>query len=279
MYLDLDGTQLQLTSVNGFNVREFNLGYPVPRTVVDNRPNIDGTDDRTRFFGARVVSLSIDLVGDKWALMDQLSPYMLPGARPYLVFDEAAQPRRFRLRASDESKLIQSPTNAQNVFLQWVAPDGVAETVNQSSVNVFASQQVSPGFTFDLDFDLSFPNASPSGRTNVPTLGNARCYPVMQLWGPCTNPQIDNLQDVDELGVTKKLAFSISLSSGQYLEVDTRNRTVLLNGNSNQPRYNTLDFSVSRWWTLAPGNNFVKYFPDSYSGNARAVMLYRCTFL
>ena len=77
----------------------------------------------------------------------------------------------------------------------------------------------------------------------------------------------------------KQLAFNITLSAGQYLEVDTRERTVLLNGNPNQPRYSTLDFSVSEWFTLAPGTNFVKYFPDSFSGNARAVMLYRCTFL
>jgi len=279
MYLELNGSQLDLTSANGFNVREFNLGYPVPRVVSDARPNIDGTDDRTKFFGSRVVSLSVDLVGNKFDLIDELSPYMLPGARPFLVFEDATQPRRFRLRASDESKLIQSPTTAQNVFLQWVVPDGVAETVAQASVDVFASQQVAPGFLFDLDFDLVFPVASPSGRTNVPTVGNARCYPVMQLWGPCTNPKVDNLQDVDENGVTRKLAFNISLSAGQYLEVDTRARTVLLNGNPNQTRYGTLDFSLSSWFALAPGNNFVKYFPDSFSGNARAVMLYRCTFL
>jgi len=163
--------------------------------------------------------------------------------------------------------------------VQWAAPDGVAETNAQSSQTVFASLGLSPGFTFDLSFDLTYPAASPSGRTNVPTVGNARCYPVMQLWGPCTFPRVDNLQDLDESGSPKQLAFNTSLSAGQYLEVDVRNRTVLLNGNANNPRYSTIDFSVSEWWTLAPGNNFVKYFPDSYSGNARAVMLYRCTFL
>jgi hypothetical protein len=279
MRLELGSQTLDLIPANGFFVREFNLGYPVPRTVVDNRPNIDGTDDRTRFFGSRVVSLSVDLIGDKWTLLDQLSPYMIPGARPFLVFDDAAQPRRFRLRAADESKVIQSPTTSQNVFLQWVAPDGVSETVAQAQEVVTASVGVAPGFTFDISFNLNFPPASPSGRVNVFTVGNARCYPVMQLWGPCAFPRIDNLQDVNAAGVPKQLAFDIALSAGQYLEVDTRERTVLLNGNPNQPRYSTLDFAVSEWWTLASGNNFVKYFPDSFSGNARAVMLYRCTFL
>lgn len=279
MYLELNGSTLDLTPENGYNVREFNLGYPRPRTVMDARPTSDGMDDRTAFFGARNVSLSIDLIGNKWDLLDGLSAYMVPNARPYLVFDDATQPRRFRLRAGDQSKIITSPTTSQNVLLQWVAPDGVAETVNQSSQTVFASVGVSPGFTFDLTFDLTFPNASPSGRTNVPTAGNARCYPVMQLWGPCTFPRIDNLQDLSDDGTPKQMAFDVTLSAGQYLEVDVREKTVLLNGNANQPRYSTIDFTVSEWWTLAPGTNFVKYFPDSYGGNARAVMLYRCTFL
>lgn len=279
MFLDLNGDILDLTPANGFFVREFNLGYPVPRVVSDARPNTDGTDDRTRFFGARSIALSVDLIGDKFALLDLLSPYLLPSARPFLVFDDAAQPRRFRLRAADETRAIQSPTISQNVLLQWVAPDGVAETVNQATETVFASVGVSPGFTFDVSFDLSFPTASPSGRTDVETVGNARCYPVMRLFGPCTFPRIDTLQDLDESGQPKQLAFNISLSAGQFLEVDMRERTVLLNGNNNQPRYGTLDFTVSNWWTLAPGTNFVKYFPDSFSGNARAVMLYRCTFL
>jgi hypothetical protein len=223
--------------------------------------------------------LDIDLVGNKFDLLDLLSPYLNPANRPFLVFDDAAQPRRVRLRASEETAVITAPANQQRVLLQWVAQDGAAETLNQAEVNVFASVGVSPGFQFNLTFDLSFPQSGPTGRTNVFAAGNSRCYPVMRLFGPCTFPRVDNLQDLDENGVPKQLAFNITLGTGQFLEVDTRERTVLLGGNVNQPRYGTLDFSVSRWWSLQAGNNFVKYFPDSFSGNARAVMLYRCTFL
>lgn len=279
MQLQLNGDTLDLTPANGYNIRDFNLGFPVVRTVMDGRPNSDGMDDRTRFFGARVVSLDIDLVGDKFDLIDALGPYLNPSSRPFLIFDDAAQPRRVRLRASEETAIITAPTNQQRVLLQWMAPDGVSETVAQQSVIVPASVGVAPGFVFDLVFDLIFPPASPTGRTNVFTVGNARCFPVMRLFGPCTNPTIDNLQDVDESGVPKKLRFIIALSAGQFLEVDTRERTVLLNGNVNQPRYDTLDFATSSWGTLATGNNFVKYEPDSFSGNARAVMLYRSPFL
>lgn len=279
MYLELDGDTLDLTPANGFFIREFDIGFPDVRTVVDNQPWQSGVDDRTEYYGSKMVALNIDLIGDKWSLLDQLAPYLLPSSRPYLVYDDAAQERRVKLRGASRQSVITSPTNEQNILVQWSAPDGVAETNVQSSTTVPASVGIAPGFTFDFGFDLLFPNASPAGRTNVPTVGNARCYPVMQLFGPCTFPRIDNQQDTNAAGVAKQLAFDISLSASQYLEVDVRQRTVLLNGNRNQPRYSTLDFTVSEWWTLASGDNFVRYFPDSFGTNARAVMLYRCTFL
>lgn len=279
MHLDLDGDILQLTPANGFNIRDFNLGFPTVRTVMDNRPNVDGTDDRTRFFGSRVVSVDIDLVGDKWALLDQLAPYLNPNNRPYLVFDDATQTRRIRLRSSEETAIITAPTNIQRVLLQWIAPDGIAEAVTQVSVDVPASIGLQPGFTFNFGFDLLFPTASPAGRTNVQSVGSIRSYPVIQLYGPCRNPRIDNREDPNLIGAPKQLAFNIALSTSQYLEIDTRERTVLFGGNPNQPRYQTLDFTVSEWWSLAAGDNFVKYFPDSFRTGARAVMLFRPAFL
>lgn len=268
---------LELTPVNGFHVRNVDLGFPSPRTVIDDRPLANGTDDRTRFFGERVVTLDLLASGPRQVKVDQLSPFLVPDGRSFLYFD-GPQPRRIRLRGRSRQAAFRLP-NKQEIVVQWDAPDGVAETAFEVSRTVFASVGVSPGFTFDVTFDLAFPAASPSGRTNVPTSGNARCYPVAQLWGPCVFPRIDNLQDVNDEGVPKQLAFDVSLSAGQYLEVDFRERTVLLNGNPAQNRYSTLDFAVSEWWTLGPGTNFVKYFPDSFSGNARAEMLYRCTFL
>lgn len=279
MYLELNGQTLNLTPENGFNIRDLNLGFPVIRSVMDDRPNIDGMDDRTKFFGSRVVSLDIDLVGNKWTLLDQLAPYLNPRNRPFLVYDEAAQERRVRLRSSEETAIITAPTNVQRVLLQWVAPDGISEGVTQASVNVPAAVGVAPGFRFDLTFDIVFPSSSPAGRTNVVSVGNVPSYPVMRLFGPCTNPRIDNSNDPNLSGLPKQLKFNVSLSSAQFLEVDTRERTVLLNGNTNQPRYQTLDFTVSEWWSLSAGDNFVKYFPESFASTARAVMLFRPAFL
>ena len=277
--LERDGVPtLHLTPENGFTVRRVDLGYPAPRTVVDARPLANGTDDRTRFFGERVVSLDILARGERQQKIDELSPFLVPEGRSYLYFPVGNFERRILLRGRSRSAVYNVP-GKQEMLVQWDAPDGTAETALANEVTAFATVGVSPGFLFDLTFDLVFPQTSPAGRTNAFTVGNARCYPVLQLWGPCTFPRIDNLQDRNVFGLPKQLAFDVALSAGQYLEVDLREKTVFLNGNPAQSRYSTLDFAVSEWWSLAPGDNFVKYFPDTFSGNARAVLTYRCTFL
>lgn len=279
MHLELADQQLDLTPENGFNIRDFNLGFPVVRSVMDDRPNIDGMDDRTRFFGSRVVSLDIDLVGDKFTLLDQLAPYLNPANRPFLVFDDAEQTRRIRLRASEETVIITAPTNIQRVLLQWVAPDGAAEGLDEVEVEVPAVVGVEAGFTWDVTFNLTFPTTSPSGRINVESDGNVRTYPVIRLFGPCTNPRIDNASDPDLAGKPKLLKFSQTLSASQFIEVNTRDRTAFLNGNPSLSLVSALDFTVSEYWSLASGDNFVKYFPESFGTGARAVILFRPAFL
>jgi len=281
MYLELNGNTVTLDEANGYLVRQFGIGYPRPRQVVDDRPNADGTDDRTEYFGAKVVSLDVTMQGNKWDKIDELGPFLIPSARPYLYYDDATQPRRIRLRPMDRQLSVVAPTSSQQVMLQWAAPDGVSETATQSVATVLASAEADAGFTFDLSFNIVFPSTSPVGTTVVTTVGNAKCYPVIQLWGPCTNPRIENIDDLDDDGNAKELAFSITLASDEYLEVDIRDRTVLFNGpsSSNVPRYNTLDFATAQWWTLQAGQNRIRYFPQSYSGAARAVLSYRCTFI
>jgi hypothetical protein len=136
-----------------------------------------------------------------------------------------------------------------------------------------------PGLTFDLTFDIVFPLSTPVGATVVTTIGDALCPPVLRLFGPCVNPRIENVSEPDEEGRAKRLAFNITLGVGEFLEVDTRERTVKLNGNPRRDRYATLDFPSSRWWTLQPGPNQVRYFPEVFSGSARAEILFRCQFI
>lgn len=269
------GDTLELNAANGYTVREFNPGFPTVRAVVDDRPSGDGVDDRTAFFGSRLVSLDIVARGERQTITDELAPFLLPSARPYLYYPIAGGgERRILLRPRDRQQPWRGTPLKSEMLLQWEAPNGTTERSLENEVEIAAVVPAEPGFLFDITFDLVFPESSPTGSTTITTNGTARCYPVFQLWGPCTNPRIENFSDGG-----KTLDFNITLGTGEYLEVDVRERTVYLDGLSNKNRYYTLDFATSEWWTLVPGDNLVRYYPVSFASPSHAVITYRCQFL
>lgn len=272
--LERDGfPDLLLTPANGFHVRSVDFGFPAPRPVIDSRPLASGTDDRTRFFGERVVTLDLLARGERQAKIDQLGPFLVPDARSFLYFQVGSFQRRIKLRGRARQAVYDVP-GKQEILVQWDAPNGTMETAEPSEQTAFATGDVEPGFTFDIDFDLTFPEATPVGTTQIVTQGNAGCPPVIQLWGPVTNPRIQNITDGN-----RELRFNVTLTTEQYLEVDFRERTVFLNGDPRRNRYQQLDFTTSEWWTLVPGTNFVRYTADDFAAPARAVVSYRCQWI
>jgi len=272
--LERDGfPDLLLTPANGFTVRSVDLGFPAPRTVVDSRPLASGTDDRTRFFGERVVTLDILARGERQQKIDQLGPFLVPQARSFLYFQVGGFQRRVLLRGRSRQAVYQVP-GKQEILVQWDAPNGTLETAQASSRTAQATGDIEPGFTFDLEFDLTFPAGTPVGTTAVETVGNADCPPIIRLFGPVTNPRIQNITDGN-----RELRFNVTLTTEQFLEIDFRERTVFLNGDPNRNRYQQLDFTTSEWWTLLPGTNFVRYTADTFAAPARAVVSYRCQWI
>jgi len=274
--LERDGVApLTLTPANGWVVRKFKMGYPSVRPVVDERPLADGTDDRTAYFGSRIVTLDLLATGNRQTSMDAIGPFVVPEARSYLYYQSSPGfERRILLRAASVDAPWDGPPGKLEMLVAWEAPNGTAETATQQNATLNAVVPPGPGFEFDLTFDLVFPEDSPAGSTVVTTLGNAKCYPVIRLYGPCEFPRIENYDDG-----RRTLDFDITLGEDDYLEVDVRAKTVLLNGNASQNRYQTLDFATSEWWVLRPGDNRVRYYPDVYSGSARAELSWRCQFI
>ena len=273
--LVLGDDTLELTPANGYNIVAFDMGYPSPRNVLYPRANANGEVDRTSFFGERAVSLGIRTTGDRWERIRELSPYMVPSARPYLVHTYESEPRRMTVRAAGMNYGL-SAAPYQDFMLQWVAPNGSWETVAERSVTVLPFITSDEGFGFDVGFDLSFPPLTNPLSVNAFTDGNVGCPPVIDIYGPCSNPFLLSFRDLDASGLPKRLQFDIALSATQFLTVNTRERTVLLNGTTN--RYNTLS-PISTWFTLLEGNNPLRFQAESSSGNARAVVRYRCQYL
>lgn len=270
----------ELTDDNGFTVASINLGFPVVRTVSAARPDADGEDESTQFFGARAVSLSgfaysTDTVG-RQAVLDRLAAFQRPGVDVYLYFTFEDAERRMRLRASQLGATISRPVFAP-VQVSWRAPDGIQEAVDETVETAGASADVEAGRDYDLVYPRVYPASTPVGTFTVTNEGTVNVSPVLRLYGPCTNPRIENQTTGQALEFTAN--GGVTLASGEYVEVDVKERTVRLNGDATQSRYNRLDVSSSEWWQLVPGDNDLRYYPETFTSPASAEVRFRSAWL
>lgn len=113
------------------------------------------------------------------------------------------------------------------------------------------------------EFPTSFPvNFGPGGSPGGLTIRNDGSYETRNcLWrvnGPVTSPSIDHL------GRGESMQLDIDLLAGEYLDVSTLDRTVLLNGSTS--RAGTW-IPGSKWFPLDAGDNEIRYRLAAGSGS------------
>jgi hypothetical protein len=97
---------------------------------------------------------------------------------------------------------------------------------------------------------------------------------TVDIYGPCSGP----LFRVVNTGATLSFS-SLSLAAGDYLHIDTAARTITLNNDPSQSRYDALDMATSQWPSLPPGSPQVVFSPASSSAGCVAVVSWRSTWL
>lgn len=125
------------------------------------------------------------------------------------------------------------------------------------------------GLTFPAVFPLLFGAVSTGGAITALNAGSFDADCTFRIDGPCDNPRIESIT------AGRTLAWNGSLALGEFLVLDTKSRTVLLNGTAS--RYWQLDTS-SRWFTLAPGDNEITFRATTPSA-ATLNMVWRSTWL
>lgn len=102
------------------------------------------------------------------------------------------------------------------------------------------------GLAFNATADFSFGGVTSSGTVTATNAGTFQTPLRFRIDGPVVDPVITNV-------VTgERLALTITLASGQYLDICTAGRTVLLNGTAS--RYSSLTADTT-WMQLPPGNS------------------------
>ena len=262
------------------------LGDAITREVVEVASDADGTIDTTALIGARVVTLEATISpaaatdgASRWALTQRLRAFTSPRLRPelYMRFSEDDPELVVTMRRSQFSDLWEPQRGQRSrVTVQWVAPYGILESAELHTATVNASG--SPGGLgreYDLDFDRDYPADAPSGSVEVTNAGTIDAYPVLRLYGPWADET-----SIENLETGKALVFDgLTVAAGDFLEIDTRAKTILLNGDTSDSRFQYLVFPDSQWWTLIPGAQRIRFQSETFTAPAQAQIRWRDAYL
>jgi hypothetical protein len=278
--LDLNGTELALDSTElGWVVTKVDPGVPVTRQVTQDRPQGDGTFDSTRHVGGRTVLIDVALIGEnRQAMHDALAIYQNPAdtITLYIRFEIGGGYRRMRVRPSPQSFQWNRPGQIESTLAfrsvgspYWTGPDVLQSTG--------FPDEVKPGRTYDRTYERSYPSAFGIGPASLFNRGTRPAEWTARIFGPVTAPRLIHA------ATGKQVAFksSYSIASGDYLLIDSTNRTAWLNGDPGASRYGFLDFAATTdgWFELAPGSNLVRLTGTAHLSPAQAEISFSHTYL
>jgi hypothetical protein len=269
-WLELSGyPNLYLEDVTqGYFCSSLDLGYPVVRDVVDNRPDQDGFDDRTQYMGARTITATIDALTGAGARIDAVAtlfaPYMVPSARPvlhYVLDRPGVAERTIVMRAANYDWPI-AGGDQREVALQWIGHPIARDPALQSAV-AFAGASTGVGRTYPLTFNRVYPTGGGSASTGrISSLADQPIRPVFTIYGPITNPQITSSIAVPGGGGYGQGIYTVagySIAAGHFLQIDTATKTVLYDGDPAQPQGSALDWSRTAF-PVYPTGGLVSFF-------------------
>ena len=260
----------------GWIVTKVDPGTPVPRDATYEYPGDDGTVDTTSLVGGRNIIIGLSLVGaNNQARLDLLAPYLNQRARPTLeVATVYGEPRRsLTVRRTDFDHSWERPGRL-NVTVGFRSVGSPYWRGEERMATAWPDEQV-PGAAFPLSFPITFPDATGIGAASVTNSGTVEVPWVARIFGPVTAPELI-------LGATgERVAFksSLTVAPGDYLTVDSFNKTALLNGLPGSPRYSHLDFPATDWFRLPVGVSTLNLNGTGTSTSTQAEISWRDAWL
>lgn len=160
----------------------------------------------------------------------------------------------------------QAPIRSSGVMIKDVPIAGVADDPRiygtaPRNVELIPAGTGTAGRTYNRSYDVNTPWSDSRGTVNAVNLGDGDVPVIITLTGPMTGVAVINRTTEEELSLTGTLA------AGETLVLDTKRKTITLNGNVNA--YDRLDLPRSRWWGLAPGTNVLELAAATYSAGAK----------
>lgn len=243
-------------------VHKINPGSPSVRAVTEDRTGAHGQYDTTAFYGGRTVSMEATIWSPE--LLREITTYLAPSLRPRLgvtdpdIYDgeRFLMLRRDNFTPGDIDHLSHIRRPLQ---FQWACPTGAWQATDPVVFELNAEVEDVTGMTFPLEFPLIFPAAQPRGRVLHTNPGTEPVDQVARLYGPCRGPRYTN----DTTGESLVFSSELTIALGEYVEINTANHTAYYLSDPAASRAHFLDYTVSDWWQIPPGESVVRYHPTA----------------
>jgi hypothetical protein len=232
----------------GYYCTSLDLGSPDVRDVMNNRPDQDGADDRTLYFGSRAIAADITATEDVDTVASSFAPFMVPSARPVLhyVLDLVGAPERtLVVRASSYSSPIAGP-GEREIQLQWIAADPIAKDATTRTATAYTGAPGLAGRTYDLLFPRSYPSGGgSSANATFTSYGDVPVRPLVRIYGPVTAPVVTFTP-----GGQLVFLSGFAIGAGEWVDVDCVMKTLYRNGDPAQNVAPGLDWAATVWPVL-----------------------------
>jgi hypothetical protein len=258
---------VDLTSIDGLDTAPF-------RVTSRSREGSDGGFMDAEFEEMRVITIEGIAYNCDHTSLDTLKGNFAPSkvVKPYYVFLDGVGQRvvfckSLGLRYKIDSSMrlatyqIQAQLQAEDPTI-WSDP---AISANSGLVGTYG------GFGFNLGFNFGFGTTTgTAGSASAYNNGNKPADATIRIDGPVVNPTVVRDQSGDAL------AFNLTVAAGDYLTINLRNRTVLLNGSAN--RRSAL-LGTSKWFLLQPGANSILFLGTAgVGGTPSMTVTYRSAY-
>lgn len=252
---DLDGSDWRGTlSMAGWT------DAPSVRPSIADRAQQDGGWDASGFYGARVVTISgtVDqtTAAAAKAVADSLTALSPRSSHELIVDHSAIGPRSAMVRVSKGAVLEWSGPNRFRYTIELTAPDPLKYGAPAIGSTSLASTAGGTGRTWPRVWptDYGVPAGVTPGAVAVANAGTATYWTRLRIDGPVPNPTVTLVETGDWIKYTGTVA------AGQWLDVDTANRRVLLNG---QVSVRHLVSDSGNWLGVPPGGGSIRISADA----------------
>jgi hypothetical protein len=273
-----------------FVVTSFQISSRATRPVLRNRALADGAVDDTRYVGSRAVTIGLRL-GEQPScatepstmqdLYDRILPFMAPRRRPTLTWSlpgSGGVMRQMTVRG-DSAPVVIKGSKYPELALQFVAPSGEITTPGEHVTTIDPASDVEDGRVYstgsDLRFDRDYPATLAIGDRLITQNGNEPAHWTLAIFGGCVNPFFS----INGATIDFSSNGGLTLTAGSSVVIDTRERTVYLDGDPSTSRYDRTNFAEWTWdeLLLQPGGSLVRFGADTLTGGT-AVLTYLDTW-